>query len=265
RAARRHARQGNREGADPPEGSAALPLHRPPQGDRLSLHRRAYQSLRERAGAQRGADASARRAEGRAAPHPKGRAPRVHRNPVPEAGRRGPRRAARGREGARSAVREDQRRRARAPEPAPGGRQGRGKEAHRDQAPPREGTPNHAGERDAVLAARGSEEGLASTLGHPARVKRGIARRARYLQSPAMRKLLRILGYALALIVVAVGGFLAYVAATGIPKYSPGKLERRVEITPQKIERGRRIASLSSFHCPPDPTTVKLTGQHITD
>jgi mono/diheme cytochrome c family protein len=80
-----------------------------------------------------------------------------------------------------------------------------------------------------------------------------------------MRKLLRIVGYILALIVVAVGAFLAYVAITGIPKYPPGKVERRVEVTPEKVARGRKIASLSCFNCHQNPTTGKLTGKQIAD
>src|SRR5215831_17607035 len=80
-----------------------------------------------------------------------------------------------------------------------------------------------------------------------------------------MRKLLRFVGYTLALLVVAVGAFLAYVAITGIPKYPPGKIERRVEITPEKVARGRKLASLTCFNCHQDPTTSRLTGKQISD
>jgi cytochrome c2 len=80
-----------------------------------------------------------------------------------------------------------------------------------------------------------------------------------------MRKLLRILGYALALIVVGIGAFLAWVAVTGIPKYAPGHIERRVEVTPERVARGRKIASLSCFNCHQNPTTGKLTGKQLED
>src|SRR5262245_39288226 len=80
-----------------------------------------------------------------------------------------------------------------------------------------------------------------------------------------MRKTLRFLGIALLLLLVAAGGFAAYVAITGIPKYPPGKIERRVEITPEKVERGRKFAHLSCVSCHQDPTTMKLTGKHVSD
>jgi len=80
-----------------------------------------------------------------------------------------------------------------------------------------------------------------------------------------MRKALRFLGYTLVLIVVAAGAFAAYVAITGIPKYPPGHIERKVEITPEKVERGRKIANLSCVTCHQDPTTGKLTGKQLMD
>ena len=80
-----------------------------------------------------------------------------------------------------------------------------------------------------------------------------------------MRRLLRFVGYTLALVVVVVGGFAAYVAITGIPKYSPGRVERRVEITPERVARGRKIASLSCLNCHQNPTTGKLTGKQLVD
>jgi hypothetical protein len=80
-----------------------------------------------------------------------------------------------------------------------------------------------------------------------------------------MRKLLRILGYAIALIVLAIGGFLAYVALTGIPKYPPGKIDRKVEVTPERVARGRKIASLSCFNCHANATTRRLTGKRLDD
>src|SRR5262245_61332131 len=80
-----------------------------------------------------------------------------------------------------------------------------------------------------------------------------------------MRKALRIVGYALLVLVVAVAAFAAYVAVTGIPKYPPGHLDRRVEITPERVERGRRVGSVSCFNCHRDPTTGKLTGKQLID
>src|SRR5262245_8869481 len=80
-----------------------------------------------------------------------------------------------------------------------------------------------------------------------------------------MRKVLRFVGILLLLLLVAVGAFLAYVAVTGIPKYPPGRIERKVEITPEKVERGRKWASLTCISCHQNPTTGKPTGKELVD
>jgi mono/diheme cytochrome c family protein len=80
-----------------------------------------------------------------------------------------------------------------------------------------------------------------------------------------MRKVLRFVGLLLLLLVVAAGAFLAYVAVTGIPKYPTVRIDRRVEITPEKVERGRKLASLTCISCHQDPTTGKLTGKLLVD
>ena len=54
-----------------------------------------------------------------------------------------------------------------------------------------------------------------------------------------MRTILKFLGFALLAVVGAATLFAAYVAISGIPKYTPGRIERKVEITPEKVERGR--------------------------
>ncbi|MGH9364824.1 MAG: c-type cytochrome [Thermoanaerobaculia bacterium] len=80
-----------------------------------------------------------------------------------------------------------------------------------------------------------------------------------------MRRFLRFVGFAVLLLVVAAGAFVAYVAVSGIPKYPPDRIERRVEITPERIERGRKLASLSCVDCHQNPTTGKLTGKQGMD
>ena len=80
-----------------------------------------------------------------------------------------------------------------------------------------------------------------------------------------MRKLLRFVGIGLLVILVAAGAFAAYVAVSGIPKYPTGRIDRRVEITPERVERGRKLASLTCLTCHQDPTTGKLTGKLLVD
>src|SRR4030095_8423020 len=44
-----------------------------------------------------------------------------------------------------------------------------------------------------------------------------------------------------------------------------GAIDRRVEITPEKIERGRKLANLTCISCHQDPTTGKVTGKLLVD
>jgi mono/diheme cytochrome c family protein len=80
-----------------------------------------------------------------------------------------------------------------------------------------------------------------------------------------MRKLLKILGIALLVVIGLAAGFAGYVAATGIPKYEPGNLQGKVEVTPEKVARGRKFAATLCASCHGDPTTHRLTGKQMRD
>jgi mono/diheme cytochrome c family protein len=80
-----------------------------------------------------------------------------------------------------------------------------------------------------------------------------------------MRKALKIVALLLAVILVLAGCFLAYVALRGIPKYEPGKVQLKVEPTPERIARGRKLSNLLCASCHMDPSTLKLTGKHMED
>jgi len=80
-----------------------------------------------------------------------------------------------------------------------------------------------------------------------------------------MKKALKVLLFGVLGIILAVGAFLIYVAATGIPKYAPGKLQVKVEVTPEKVARGRKYAGLLCATCHMDPTTRRLTGKRMAD
>ena len=80
-----------------------------------------------------------------------------------------------------------------------------------------------------------------------------------------MKKALKFLGYLVLIVIVSAGIFAAYVAVSGIPTYSPGKVTLNVDVTPAKVERGRKYASLLCMNCHLDPATGKLTGKRLTD
>lgn len=80
-----------------------------------------------------------------------------------------------------------------------------------------------------------------------------------------MHRFLKILGIVLLAVVAGLGLFLAYVAVTGIPKCQPGRLQARVEVTPEKVERGRKYAQILCASCHQNPTTRTLTGKRLGD
>jgi cytochrome c2 len=78
-----------------------------------------------------------------------------------------------------------------------------------------------------------------------------------------MKKALIVVGAVVGALVILVGGFMTYVAVSGIPRYEPGKVELRVDITPEKVTRGRKLASMLCADCHLDPSTRQLTGKRM--
>ena len=80
-----------------------------------------------------------------------------------------------------------------------------------------------------------------------------------------MRRALKILGLFVAALVVLVGGFLLYVQIDGIPRYSVEKVTFRAAPTPERIARGKKLATVLCANCHMDPSTQRLTGKHMAD
>ncbi|HEY7955284.1 MAG TPA: c-type cytochrome [Polyangia bacterium] len=80
-----------------------------------------------------------------------------------------------------------------------------------------------------------------------------------------MKKALKIILAVVALVLALAGGLIGYVAASGIPKYPPEKIDLHVEITPERVARGKRFAELLCVECHMDPHTLALTGKRLTD
>ena len=80
-----------------------------------------------------------------------------------------------------------------------------------------------------------------------------------------MKLFFKILGSLLLLVVLIVGGFLAKVQITGIPSYKTQKVDLKVEVTPERVERGKIIANMLCKQCHLDVTTGKLTGHLLED
>ncbi|GAB3905687.1 hypothetical protein GCM10028803_36910 [Larkinella knui] len=80
-----------------------------------------------------------------------------------------------------------------------------------------------------------------------------------------MKKVLRIFLIGIGLVVVALLGFLSFVAIRGIPTYDPPVVQDiTIEATPARLERGAKIAQMHCIACHSDKNN-QLTGKHISD
>jgi mono/diheme cytochrome c family protein len=79
-----------------------------------------------------------------------------------------------------------------------------------------------------------------------------------------MKKVLKIAGIILGVIALIVVGFVTYIYADGIPRYKAENIELKVEVTPQRVENGERIASMLCIKCHA-AENGKLTGRQLKD
>src|SRR5215510_16270171 len=80
-----------------------------------------------------------------------------------------------------------------------------------------------------------------------------------------MKKLLKWLGLGLAAVVVLIAAIAAYVAATPIPSYAIQRVDFPVEVTPERIARGKRSIEMLCAGCHMDSATGGLTGKRMPD
>jgi mono/diheme cytochrome c family protein len=80
-----------------------------------------------------------------------------------------------------------------------------------------------------------------------------------------MKKALKGLAYFVLAAIVLTGALAMYVAITGIPSYTPGNVNLKVQTSAAKVERGRKYASMLCVGCHLDPSTGKLTGKRLAD
>jgi mono/diheme cytochrome c family protein len=67
------------------------------------------------------------------------------------------------------------------------------------------------------------------------------------------------------LLVLIVAGTLLYIDRTGIPHYTPGKIALKVDVTPERVERGGRTVQLLCAGCHLDNETSTLAGKPMVD
>jgi len=80
-----------------------------------------------------------------------------------------------------------------------------------------------------------------------------------------MRRVLKGLAFLLLALVVAAGAGAAYVHVAGIPSYPTRRVELTVDVTPERVARGRRTAVMLCAGCHKDPATGVLTGSRMAD
>ena len=80
-----------------------------------------------------------------------------------------------------------------------------------------------------------------------------------------MKKALRYLVIVIAILVILVGGFAAFVAFRGIPKYTPENFSINITSTPERVERGRQLSSMLCNDCHMNSNTGKLTGRKMEE
>jgi mono/diheme cytochrome c family protein len=80
-----------------------------------------------------------------------------------------------------------------------------------------------------------------------------------------MNRVLRGLGYLVGSVVVLVGGFIAYCAIDGIPHFKQPLVDVHVEVTPERVARGKKFVDVLCAECHKNPTTGRLTGKLMED
>jgi mono/diheme cytochrome c family protein len=68
-----------------------------------------------------------------------------------------------------------------------------------------------------------------------------------------------------AIVLAVAAGVLLYIDRAGIPHYAPGAIDLKVEVTPERVERGRRTAESLCAACHLDNDTGTLSGRPMLD
>jgi mono/diheme cytochrome c family protein len=80
-----------------------------------------------------------------------------------------------------------------------------------------------------------------------------------------MKRLLKVMAVLLAVLAALAGVAVLYLDRAGIPRYTPAKVELRVEVTPERVERGRKTAQMLCVGCHLDNETGALSGLRMRD
>lgn len=80
-----------------------------------------------------------------------------------------------------------------------------------------------------------------------------------------MKNFLRYTLYFIALVLVVIAGFAAFIHFNGIPRYEAKEYPIVVESTPEKVLHGKRLAAMLCVKCHLNPETNLLTGKFLAE
>jgi len=80
-----------------------------------------------------------------------------------------------------------------------------------------------------------------------------------------IKKVLKIVLGLVLLIVILAGGFASYVAIDGIPSYKTQVVDLKVEVTPERVARGKVISNMMCGQCHLNTKTGRFTGHQLPD
>jgi mono/diheme cytochrome c family protein len=80
-----------------------------------------------------------------------------------------------------------------------------------------------------------------------------------------VKTILKVIGLVVLVLVVAAGAVALYIDRSGLPHYPPGHVTLKVDVTPERVERGRKTVEMLCVACHLDLKTGALSGKRMDD
>jgi mono/diheme cytochrome c family protein len=80
-----------------------------------------------------------------------------------------------------------------------------------------------------------------------------------------MKRLFKVLLYVIGAVILLVSGVAAFIHFRGIPTYSTEKIDLKVEITPERVAKGAKLAAMLCSGCHLEGKTATLSGKWMAD
>src|SRR4051794_26813757 len=80
-----------------------------------------------------------------------------------------------------------------------------------------------------------------------------------------MKKVWKVILIIVVVLIVIVGILASYIALRSIPKYDVKRITVKIDYTPERIERGTKLASMLCRNCHYNQQTQKFTGRELVE